>query len=118
MPPIDWIRARCAELGVTLPFFPMSETKPRPVPPGWEILRPALAQKLAAALNSRYPSRIVVPFARRLDSDDIVCVVASDTERRPSSIVVLHDYASPGWEVVAEFDDAEAWLSTSLEAEE
>jgi hypothetical protein len=60
----------------------------------------------------------VVPFARREDSDDVACVVASDAERRSGSVVVLHDYASPGWEVVAEFDNVEAWLNAPLEGEE
>lgn len=109
----NWISARCAEVGVALPFDPESGAETSTVPKGWEMLQPVLAQKLAVALHGRYPPRKVIPFARREDSDDVACVVVHDPERPPGSVVVIHDYASPGWEVVAEFDDVGGWLGSS-----
>jgi len=43
-------------------------------------------------IKTRYPSRELVPFARREDNDDVACW------ERDKGIVIIHDFASPGFE--------------------
>ena len=62
-------------------------------------------------LRGRYPSRVVVPFARRIDNDDVACW---DLDRG-GRVSILHDFASPGWEQQAEFEDVYAWLRQVVE---
>jgi len=112
----DWIGEACSEIGVTSPFGP--EYSSTNAPEGWQVLEPELAEKLATALRGRYPVRKVIPFARREDSDDVACIVVQDPERRTGSVLVVHDYASPGWEVEAEFIDVATWITCSLSQEQ
>lgn len=63
-----------------------------------------------AGLKSRYPDRSALPFAQRLDNDDIACFDVSG-ENGPCKIHIIHDFASPGWEFRHELDDFRAWLS-------
>ncbi len=56
---------------------------------------------LYTGLNVLYPIRWVVPFAHRADNDDVACFVIHDPEQVSGQIVVVHDFASPGWEIVA-----------------
>ena len=50
-------------------------------------------------LQKRYPNRTLVPFARRFDNDDVACWENDDNKR----VVVVHDFASSGWEDTGEF---------------
>ncbi|MEZ6048617.1 MAG: hypothetical protein R3C11_24180 [Planctomycetaceae bacterium] len=49
-------------------------------------------------LKKRYPDRILVPFARRYDCDDIACWEGTDNQK----VVVIHDFTAPGWEARGE----------------
>ncbi len=58
-------------------------------------------------LRQRYPNRVVVPFARRGDNDDVACFDASASVGS-LSIIIIHDFATPGWEnrgVLKSFDE-------------
>lgn len=69
-------------------------------------------------LKDRYPSRIVVPFARRNDNDDIACFDASVPSDDPI-VVIIHDFASPGWEDRGELENFDAWVKLAkLESED
>ena len=61
-------------------------------------------------LQERFPRRELVPFARRFDNDDIAC-----WEKDRVGIVIIHDYASAGWEQGKEFDSLWDWLREALE---
>ncbi len=62
-------------------------------------------------LATRFPERRLVPFARRKDNDDVACWQgASNTE-----VVIIHDYASPGWELRAAYPDFFAWFRQAIE---
>ncbi len=58
-------------------------------------------------LKERYPSKELVPFARRQDNDDIACFDAKTNDGR---VLIIHDFASPGWEERLSLDNFEAWL--------
>lgn len=56
-------------------------------------------------LKKRYPKRILFPFARDDDSDDVACW----EKDKPGKVVLLHDFASSGWEDKMEFDSFNEW---------
>lgn len=69
-------------------------------------------------LKERYPERTLVPFARRGDNDDVACFDASIPSDNPS-VIIIHDFASPGWENHGTCKDFLEWLDLAKrEAEE
>lgn len=76
----------------------------------WWILTGDLLRARYAGLAKRYPKRILVPFARRQDNDDVAC-----WDLPSGSVVVIHDFASPGSEARIEFRDFYAWLRQAVE---
>jgi hypothetical protein len=56
-------------------------------------------------LQKRYPSRTLFPFARDDNSDDVACW----EKNKPGKVVVLHDFASSGYENKMEFDSFKEW---------
>ncbi len=68
-------------------------------------------------LNDRYPERVLVPFARRTDNDDFACFDGSDFSGDPK-VIIIHDWASPGWENHGEFDNFLEWLEFAKEQSE
>ncbi len=72
----------------------------------WTLLKDAQLTNRNDGLRKRFPDRKLVPFARRLDNDD---VAAWDSDRA-GKVVILHDFASPGWEHQAEFATFYDWL--------
>ena len=61
-------------------------------------------------LLKRYPSRNLIPFARRDDNDDIACFEVGYGER----VFIVHDFASEGWERRQEFDSFWAWFMIAI----
>jgi hypothetical protein len=76
----------------------------------WWIVGGDRLRELFLGLRERYESRSLVPFADRQDNDDVACW---DVER--GTVVVVHDYASPGYEQRAEFPDFVAWFRSAVE---
>lgn len=68
-------------------------------------------------LQKRYPSRCLIPFARRGDCDDIACFEVGKGEQ----IFVIHDFASSGYEQRKVYENMWEWLkdviSTMIEYE-
>jgi hypothetical protein len=60
----------------------------------WSVMTGDNLRSRYNGLKHRYPNRILVPFARRLDNDDLACW---DIDNE-GSIVIIHDFASAGWE--------------------
>ncbi len=56
-------------------------------------------------LQERYPTRFLFPFARDDDSDDVACW----EKDKPGKIILIHDFASQGYENKMEFDSFESW---------
>lgn len=77
----------------------------------WQILHGSVLQERFKGIRSRYPSRDLVPFAARVDNDDVVCWDG----QAPGKICVIHDYASVGFEQRAEFDDFWDWFRAAIE---
>jgi hypothetical protein len=76
----------------------------------WHIMPRDLARKRLQGLRQRY-GRKYVPFARRQDNDDLAVTVPGNPER----IIVIHDFADEGTEVVAEFCSFWDWFRAAVE---
>lgn len=58
-------------------------------------------------LKKRYPSKGFVPFARRRDNDDVACF---DSITGDGRVIIVHDFASPGWEERLILNSFGEWL--------
>lgn len=56
-------------------------------------------------LQQRYPKRILFPFARDDNSDDVACW----EKDKPGKVILIHDFASPGYENKMEFETFQKW---------
>lgn len=88
---LDWLASHGAKLG------------------SWLVLERTEALKLQSGLCARYPARMLAPIARRQDNDDVLCWDLSS-----GRVQVIHDFASPGWELLAEYADVRDWLADEL----
>ena len=78
----------------------------------WHVLVGDELRQRFIGLAKRYPNRSLVPFARRQDNDDVACwepAVSHD------AVVIVHDFASPGWETRGSFNDVESWFRQAIE---
>jgi hypothetical protein len=77
----------------------------------WYIVEGDELRRIVSGLRERYPDRGLVPFARRQDNDDVACWEGEQGE----AVFTVHDFASPGWEQRARFDDFWAWFRRAVE---
>ena len=62
-------------------------------------------------LIQRYPDRRLIPFARRGDNDDIACFEVNKGEQ----VMIIHDFASIGYEQRECFDTFWEWFRYAIE---
>lgn len=63
-------------------------------------------------LKERFPKVELVPFARRIDNDDVACWEKAGGNLR---VYVVHDFSSWGWEKRKEYDDFWIWYRQAIE---
>lgn len=76
----------------------------------WYIMDEKQVTLRIEGLRKRYPKRMLIPFARREDNDDVACFEIGEG----SKVFVIHDYASEGWEHRKEFSDFWNWLEGTV----
>src|SRR6476620_2816638 len=62
--------------------------------PPWQLLFEDWVNVRFDGLRKRFPDRQLIPFARRFHTDDVACWEGNDNQR----VVIVHDFASAGWE--------------------
>jgi hypothetical protein len=77
----------------------------------WHLLEAQRAVVHFKGLAERYPTRELFPFAYRQDNDDVACWSNGTGEK----VFIIHDFASPGWEDEAVFDDVWTWFRAAVE---
>ena len=77
----------------------------------WYIMNGARVEALMQGLKTRYPTRDLVPFARRGDNDDVACWERGKGE----AVVLIHNYASPGHEDRGVFPTFWDWFRSAVE---
>lgn len=58
----------------------------------WIVITGDRLKTRYAGIKERYPNRGLIPFARREDNDDLACF------EKDSGVVIIHDFATPGYE--------------------
>jgi hypothetical protein len=90
-------------------FIRLVETGITRFPP-WRIIEATSVVSRMNGLRERYPNRELVPFATRLDCDDLAC-----WERgKMPAVVVIHDFASSGWEQQRSFEGFWDWFRSAI----
>lgn len=77
----------------------------------WWVLEGAHLRNHLTGLRERYPSRILVPFARREDKDDVACW----EDGRGDQVIIIHDFAERGREERHVYPSFYDWLRQALE---
>lgn len=77
----------------------------------WYLLPPERASTIMAGLGERYGSRILIPFAKRDDNDDVSCFEV----RGRFPIVIIHDFSSRGTETRKGFESFWDWFRYAIE---
>lgn len=77
----------------------------------WYILSSELLIWRFEGLKERYPHLSLVPFARRGDNDDVACWEKSNSE----NVIIIHDFASSGWEKRESFEDFWQWFKVAID---
>ena len=62
-------------------------------------------------LKEQFPDRILVPFAKMEDSDDLACFDGGCQIGSPK-VLYIHAYTTSGWEHRGEESDFDAWLNS------
>jgi hypothetical protein len=76
----------------------------------WWILDGRLLRDRYAGMSLRYPQRPILPFAKRQDNDDVAC-----WDLQTGRVVIVHDFADPGWEERKVFPNFNAWLRQAFD---
>jgi hypothetical protein len=76
----------------------------------WVMLDGEMLYSRFKGLADRYPGRALIPFARRQDNDDVACWDA----HRGREVLIIHDYADPGYELRGIFPSFYAWLREAV----
>lgn len=76
----------------------------------WWIIEGEPLRDRHKGLQQRYPGRTLVPFAVRQDQDDVACFVPDGKQ-----VVIVHDFADPGYERRDELADFNAWLRRAVD---
>jgi len=77
----------------------------------WIVMEGNYLKDRYEGLKKRYPSRLIIPFARRLDNDDLACWSLD----APSSVFIVHDFALEGWEQKHVYKDFWEWFRKAIE---
>ena len=77
----------------------------------WIILEGDQLKTRYQGMKERYPQRSLVPFARREDNDDVACF----EKNTPNRVVLIHDFASPGYEHVKVYSNFWQWFREAVE---
>jgi len=80
----------------------------------WQLLHGKWLNVRFAGLKQRYPNLELIPFARRLDDDDVACFDISEKRSVPK-VRIIHDFASSGWEERGSFENFDMWLQVVKE---
>jgi hypothetical protein len=77
----------------------------------WVIMPREQVLERIIGLRQRYPERELLPFARRIDRDDLACFEQS----KPRAVTMIHDFAKSGWEQRVEYPSFKKWFNVAID---
>jgi hypothetical protein len=90
-----------------------SEALPDIEPWWWLSIREQSYVFWMEKLAEQFPDRLLVPFAKMEDSDDLACFDGADQSGQPK-VLYIHAYTTAGWEHRGDEASFEVWLSKAL----
>ena len=97
-------------------YLEFMASDPHPILGPWWFLceYPKYADFWLNQMQTQYPSRQLVPFAKMENTDDLACFDASIKTDDPI-VFYVHANASPGWEDRGHVKNFEEWLRAETE---
>jgi len=97
-------------------FIEFAQTEPKiDIEPWWLLVhKEGKINSWHNKLKELYPKRTLVPFAKFSANDDIACFDAEDLSGNPR-VLIIHAYASEGWELHDEHPDFTDWLKKATD---
>src|SRR5690349_14855073 len=80
----------------------------------WYFIEGNELRKLYEGINLMYSNRLVFPFARRRDTDDVACFVVRG-EYPQGQVLIVHIGANPGWEVDVHSESFQEWYKVAVD---
>lgn len=77
----------------------------------WYIMNSKELEIRIQGMKERYPERILIPFARRCDNDDVACFELGKDEE----VQIVHDFASVGYEQRNVYKTFWDWFRSAIE---
>ncbi|WP_270993737.1 hypothetical protein [Listeria seeligeri] len=77
----------------------------------WYFIEADQAIRRYQSLSDRFPTRKLVPFARKDDNDDIACFEIG----KGKVVQIIHDFTTEGYEQRGQFMDLWAWMQYALD---
>jgi hypothetical protein len=77
----------------------------------WVVLEGDYLKDRFKGVRERYKGRKLIPFARRLDNDDLACWDMELNDR----VVEIHDFASEGWEQRKVYNTFWDWFKKAVD---
>ena len=74
----------------------------------WVIMEGDYLKKRYEGIIKRYHKKNLIPFARRIDNDDIACWDSNHL----NMVVIIHDFASAGWEQRQIYNNFDEWMQS------
>jgi hypothetical protein len=76
----------------------------------WVIIEGAYLDNRLRIIRKNYPDRKLIPFARRLDNDDLACWEINEKDK----VYIIHDFASIGWENKMVYENFWSWFKSAI----
>lgn len=76
----------------------------------WYILNQNQLEEKMDGLSKRYPQHNLIPFAWRIDNDDVACFKIDKGEM----VFIIHDFTSIGWEERETFKTFWDWFRSAI----
>ena len=77
----------------------------------WRIMDGELLKNKFTGIKKRYPDKNLVPFATRIDNDDVACFDLANENK----VLIIHDFANAGWEERKRFDSIWEWFKQAID---
>ncbi|MFW7381992.1 MAG: hypothetical protein ACOH5I_24515 [Oligoflexus sp.] len=78
----------------------------------WHILEGDMLEDRFNGISERFSDKCYIPFAYRSDNDDVACW---SKEGGNEKVLVIHDFASSGWEQVKTYNSFWSWFKQTIE---
>jgi hypothetical protein len=81
----------------------------------WRFLEAQECQDVFSVLRELYSGKVLLPFARRMDNDDVACLAVEAEAYPTNSILIVHLFAAAGDEVDQIYETFWDWFRAAVD---